>query len=195
MRTATLAIGSPEFSLLTNAHAQMARTYGLPCKAGGALTDSNSPDVQAGVESMLGLLTAVNSGVDLIVHAAGILSSFKAFSYEKLVLDDEICGMVRCYQRGIQVNPDTLAYDLIAQVGPGGNYLTEKHTLERCRTAFWVPVVFDRKGLEAWMAGGQPRAIDRVRERWQGLLAEHRDPPLDETIARQLQGYVEDNVL
>ncbi len=195
MKTASLAIGSPEFSLLTSAHAQIARTYGLPCKAGGALTDSHSPDVQAGCECMLGLVTAVNSGVDLIVHAAGILSSFKAFSYEKFVLDDEVCGMVRRYRRGIQVNPDTLAYDLIAQVGPGGNYLTEAHTIERCRTAFWIPEIFGREGLEAWVAGGRPRANDRLWQRWQTLLAEHRDPPLDKTIARQLQDYVEDKIL
>ena len=191
MKKAMLCIGSPEFALLASAHAQLARHYGLPCKGGGALTDSHSPDFVAGFESMQGLLTAVNSGVDFIVHAGGILSSFKAFSLEKFILDNEMCGRLRRYQRGIQVNPEALAYDLIAKVGPGGQYLTEMHTLRRCRSEFWMPTVSDREEIEAWMAGGQHPAIDRARERWQVLLAEHEDPPLDKTVANQLKGFVE----
>ena len=100
MRSGALAIGSPEFSQLIAAHAQLARYYGLPSRGGGALTDASYPDAQAGFESMLSLLTAINSGVDLVLHAAGILSSYLAFSYEKFVLDDEMCGMVRRFTGG-----------------------------------------------------------------------------------------------
>jgi trimethylamine--corrinoid protein Co-methyltransferase len=116
MKTGALAIGSPELSMMILAHVQMARHYGLPSRSGGALTDASSPDAQAGFESMLGLLTAVNSGADFVLHAAGILSSYLAFSYEKFVLDDEMCGMVRRLRRGLAVTPETLAYDVIAQV-------------------------------------------------------------------------------
>lgn len=191
LKTAALAIGSPELSLLIAAHAQLARYYGLPSRGGGALTDASSPDAQAGFESMLGLLTAVNSGIDFVMHAAGILSSFLAFSFEKFVLDDEMCGMVRRFRNGIVVAPDTLAYDLIAKVGSTGIYLTEEHTVERCRSEFWQPTVCDRSGLEAWMAGGQPDAVSRARQRWQILLAEHQDPPLDASTVRQLTAFVE----
>ncbi len=191
MKTGALSIGSPELSLVVTATAQMARHYGLPCRSGGALTDAHSLDTQAGFESMLGLLTAVNSGVDFVLHAAGILSSYLAFSYEKFVLDDEMCGMVRRFRRGIAVTPETLAYDVIARVGPGGNFLVEPHTVKRCRHEFWQPDVCDRNGLEAWMAGGRQDVVARARRRWQELLAEHQDPPLDETTARQLQAFVE----
>ena len=190
MKTGALAIGSPELSLVVAATAQMARHYGLPCRSGGALTDANSPDAQAGFESMLGLLTTVNSGVDFVLHAAGILSSYLAFSYEKFVLDDEMCGMVRRFRRGIAITPETLAYDVIAKVGPGGNFLMETQTLKRCRSEFWQPAVCDRGGLEAWMTGGRQDAVARARQRWQKLLAEHEDPPLDATTARQLQAFV-----
>jgi trimethylamine--corrinoid protein Co-methyltransferase len=195
MKTGALAIGGPELAMVVVATAQIARHYGLPSRSGGALTDANSPDAQAGFESMLGLLTTVNSGVDFVLHAAGILSSYLAFSYEKFVLDDEMCGMVRRLRRGIAVTPETLAYDVIAEVGPGGNFLIEPQTLERCRSEFWMPAVSDRYGLEAWMEGGRQDAAARARQRWQQLLAEHQDPPLDATTARQLQAFVAERSL
>jgi trimethylamine--corrinoid protein Co-methyltransferase len=121
MASGALAIGSPELSQMIIAHAQLARRYGLPSRSGGALTDASYPDAQAGFESMMSLSTTVNAGVDFVLHAAGILSSYLAFSYEKLVLDDEVCGMVRRLKQGIVVDDKTLAYDVIAGVGPGGN--------------------------------------------------------------------------
>jgi len=194
MKTGALAIGSPENALVVTAVTQIARYYGLPSRGGGALTDSHTPDARAGFESMQNLLVAVISGVDFVLHAAGILSSFLAFSYEKFVLDDEMCGMVRRFGRGIPVTPETLAYDVIAEVGPGGNYLMESHTLERCRGEFWQPTIGDRVGMEKWIAAGTPNEAIRARTRWQKLLAQHKDPPLDETTRRQLQEFVEDHV-
>ncbi len=191
MKSGALAVGSPELALMISGHAQLARYYGLPARSGGALSDASFPDAQAGFESMSSLLTTVNSGVDFVLHAGGILSSYLAFSREKLVLDDEMCGMLRRYGKGIEVTPDTLAYDVIASVGSEGNYLMEMHTVERCRSEFWAPTVVDRSGLEEWMAGGRERAVDRAHTRWKRLVAEHEDPPLDRTTARQFERFVE----
>jgi trimethylamine--corrinoid protein Co-methyltransferase len=193
MRSGALAIGSPELSQMIAAHAQLARFYKVPSRSGGALTDASYPDAQAGFESMMALLTTVNCGVDFMLHAGGILSSYLAFSYEKFVLDDEMCGMVRRFHEGILVEPATLAYDVVAGVGPGGNFLAENHTVARCRTGFWRPALCDRAGLEAWMQGGRQTALDRARQRWQKLVAGHIDPPLDETTARQLRAFVEEH--
>jgi len=194
MKTGALAIGSPELALMISAHAQLARYYGLPSRSGGALADASFPDAQAGFESMFALLTTINSGVDFVLHAGGILSSYLAFSSEKLVIDDELCGIVRRYAEGIDVSPETLAYDVIANVGSDGNYLMEMHTVERCRTEFWTPALVDRTGLEAWMDSGRKRAVDRAHERWEQLVAEHQDPPLDKTTVRQLDAYVEERL-
>jgi trimethylamine---corrinoid protein Co-methyltransferase len=191
MKTGGLAIGSPELSMMIAAHADICRFYGLPSRSGGALTDAHSPDAQAGYESMMSLVTTVNSGIDFVLHAGGILSSYLAFSYEKFVLDDEICGMVRRFQQGMTVNPETLAYDVIARVGPGGNFLMETHTLKRCRREFWQPALLSREGQEGWMAAGRPDALSRARQRWQALVAEHEDPPLDSATAHQLQSFVD----
>ena len=194
MRSGALCIGSPELSQMVAAHAQLARFYGIPSRSGGSLTDASYPDAQAGFESMMGLLTTANSGVDFVLHAAGIVSSYLAFSYEKFILDDEMCGMVRRLRRGVVVNPETLAYDVIAKVGSGGNYLMEDHTVERCRTEFWKPGVCDRGGLEAWMTAGRQDAVARARTRWQKLLRDHKDPELDPVIDRQLQAYLQEHV-
>ena len=194
MKTGSPSIGSPELALVVTATAQLARHYGLPSRGGGALTDANYPDAQAGFESMLSLLTTVTSGVNFVLHAAGIVSSYLAFSYEKFVLDDEMCGMMRRYRRGITVTPDALASDLIARVGPGGNYMMEDHTVRRCRTESWQPAVASRVDLASWQEGGRPDVVARAHQRWQRLLAEHQDPPLDEVTARQLQAFVEEHV-
>ncbi len=193
MKSGALAIGSPELSMMVAAHAQLARFYGLPSRSGGALTDASFPDAQAGFESMMALLTAVNSGIDFVLHAGGILSSYLAFSFEKFVLDDEMCGMARRLRSGIVVEPETLAYDVAASVGIGGNYLAEDHTLQRCRTEFWRPAVADRAGLDAFAQGRTQNAVERARQRWQKLLAKHEDPPLEPIIARQLRAYVDEH--
>lgn len=193
MKTGALAIGSPELAQMIAAHAQMARFYGLPARSGGALTDASYPDAQAGFESMLGLLTTVNCGIDFVLHAGGILSSYLAFSFEKFVLDDEMCGMVRRLHQGIVVDPDTLAYEATVGVGPGGNFLTDSLTVERCRTEFWWPALCDRGGLEAWMHGGRRTAVERAHQRWQRLVARHEDPPFDAATARQLRAFVEEH--
>ncbi len=193
MKTGGLAIGGPELSLMIAAHADLCRHYGLPSRSGGALTDAHSPDAQAGYESMLSLVTTVDSQIDFVLHAGGIVSSYLAFSYEKFVLDDEMCGMVRRLQEGISVDKETIAYDIIAKVGPGGNYLMENHTLKRCRSEFWQPNVSSRQGMEAWMDAGRPDVSVRATKRWQKLVEEHEAPPLDETVARQLESFVEEH--
>jgi trimethylamine--corrinoid protein Co-methyltransferase len=192
MKSGALALGGPELSQMIAAHAQLARHYGLPSRSGGSLTDASYPDAQSGFESMLSLLTTVSCGVDFVLHAAGILSSYLAFSFEKFVLDDEMCGLVRRFWDGFEISPETIAYDVISNVGAGGNYLMEMHTLKRCRTEFWQPSLSDRSGLEAWMSGGRRDAVDRARQRWQKLVSEQQDPPLDQTVASQLQSYIEE---
>ena len=192
MRSGALAIGSPELAQVTLAHTALMRHYDLPSRGSGALTDANYPNAQAGIESMMGMLTVVNGGADFVLHAGGILSSYLAFSYEKFVLDDEICGRIRRFHQPLVVDEETLAYDAIARVGPGGHYLLEDETAKRCRTEFWQPPVSDRSNLDQWLRAGQPDVVHRARERWQQLVAAHEDPPLDDVTARQLEAFVEE---
>jgi len=190
MKTGALAIGSPELSLCLAAHGQLARKYGLSSRGGGALTDSSTLDAQAGYESMFSLYTTINSGIDFVLHAAGILSSFLAFSYEKFVMDDELCGMLRHLWQGMKVTPETLAVEVIKNVGHDGHYLGEPQTLERCRTEFWLPAIGDRSGMEAWWGGEQQDTSARSTMRWKELLESYREPKLDPIINKQIQDYL-----
>lgn len=194
MNTAAGAIGSPEYPVMIAAHAQLARFYGLPSRSGGSLTDSQVPDAQAGLESMQSLLTTVNAGIHFVLHAAGILGSYLTFSYEKMVIDDEMCGMVRRYRRGITIDEEQLAYDAIAGVGPGGNFLMDDHTLRNFRHAFYRPALCSRDALPAWEEKGSHDMAQRANLRWKKLLAEHVVPALDATTARQLDQYVEAHI-
>ena len=194
MKTGGLAIGSPELSLCIAAHGQLARKYGLASRGGGALTDSSTLDAQAGYESMFSLYTTIYSGIDFVLHAAGIISSYLAFSYEKFVMDDELCGMLKHFFRGMEVTPETLAVDVIKNVGHDGHYLGESHTIERCRSEFWMPNIGDRSGLEAWWGGEQENTTARCTGRWQDLLNDYLEPMLDPTPKKQVQDYLEEEL-
>jgi trimethylamine--corrinoid protein Co-methyltransferase len=191
MNTAAAAIGSPEYSILVACQAQMGRFYGLPSRSGGSLTDSQVPDAQAGLESMMSLLTTVNAGIDFVLHAAGILGSYLTFSYEKLVIDHEICGMVRRYRQGLDVNTETLAYDTIAGVGPGGNFLMDEHTLRHFRNAFYMPRLCNRDALPAWQEKGSTDMAQRAHQYWQRLLQTHQPAEPEAITIRALEAYVE----
>ena len=190
MKTGGLAIGSPELSLCVAAHGQLARKYGLASRGGGALTDSSTVDAQAGYESMFSLYTTISSGIDFVLHAAGIISSYLAFSYEKFVMDDELCGMLKHFFHGMEVTPETLALEVINSVGHDGHYLGESHTIERCRSEFWLPDLGDRSGLEAWWGGEQEDTTARCTQRWEKLLNNYQEPDLDHTVKRQVLDYL-----
>jgi trimethylamine:corrinoid methyltransferase-like protein len=190
MRTCALAIGTPKLSIIAAASTQLARYYGLAGRCGEALTDTNNPDLQAGFEPIFCLLTAANNGADFVLHTAGVLSSYLAYSHENFVIVDEMCGMVRRYYQGIAVDPDSPANDVINNGGAGGNLVEEEQTVTGCRHAFGQPALSDRNGLETWLANVQPDMIQRADQRWQDLLTEHEDPPVDATTKRQFQAYL-----
>jgi trimethylamine--corrinoid protein Co-methyltransferase len=140
---------------------------------------------------MMALLTTANSGVDFVLHWP---ASSAHLAFHEVRPDDEMCGMVRRLREGPAVSPETLAYDVIARVGPGGNYLMDDTTVERCRSEFWKPSLCDRGGLEAWVAGGRQDAVSRAHTRCQKLLLNHKDPELDQVIRRQLHAYLQEHL-
>jgi trimethylamine--corrinoid protein Co-methyltransferase len=120
------------------------------------------------------------------------MSSYLAFSLEKFVMDDELCGMLKHYHQGVTVTPETLAYDVINTVGHEGHYLNQPHTLKRCRSEFWLPDISDRSGMEEWWDGDRLDTSQRSKNRSQLLLAEYQEPAMDKLIVKQIQEYVAD---
>jgi trimethylamine--corrinoid protein Co-methyltransferase len=190
MRTGYMAMGAPELSVIGSATVQMAAFYNLPSRSGGALTDAHVPDAQAGVESTLALSTAARSGAHFILEACGILGSFISMSFEKFVIDEEICGMVRRSLRPMEIVETEIDVENIKSVGIGGQYLTELKTVERCETAFYLPELFSRQNHHSWLNAGA-RTIDRVAtEIVTKRLAAYEKPKIDIGMEEALCEYV-----
>lgn len=191
MRNGTLSIGSPEMAINTAATAQMARYYKLPVRGGGAVCDAKSPDAQASYESMMNLSMARACGINFVLHSAGILESFNCMSYEKFIIDDEMCGMVKRIQRGIQVNPDTLALDVIKEVGPGGHFLDKDHTFDHFRTEFYQPRLSNRDDYVTWKTNGSCPCMQTAHKKVKEILETYEAPELPTDIDKDLQTFIE----
>lgn len=190
-RTGSFSVGSPEMSMNNVLTAQMARYYNLPCRGAGALTDSPVPDAQAGYESMLNLSMAVSSGVDIILHAAGSLETLKCMSYEKFVLDEELISMMKRVRQGVHVGKESLALEVIAEVGPGGQFLDHDHTFEHFREEIYLPTVSTRDSFSDWLGHGAYYTEKRARTRSMFLLESYTAPDFSDSLARDLNAFIE----
>ncbi|GAB4262758.1 MAG: glycine betaine--corrinoid protein methyltransferase [Deferrisomatales bacterium] len=190
MRTGAFAIGAPELPAIVSATAQMARFYGLPCRTGGSLTDAQIPDLQAGRESALALVTAVRAGVHFVMHAAGILGSYMAMSFEKFLADEELCGVVRKMVQPVDLSPEGLGVEAVLDAGVGGEYLTREETFELCRTEFFLPSLAYRGGYPEWAADGKRSLAERAAGALSARLARYAKPDIDPGVERDLAAYV-----
>jgi trimethylamine--corrinoid protein Co-methyltransferase len=191
MRSGALSIGSPEMAMNTAATAQMARFYHLPSRSGGAVCDAKAPDAQAAYESMMSLLMAQVSGVNFVLHSAGILESYNCMSYEKFIIDDEMCGILKRIKRGYEVNEDTLGLDVIKEAGPGGHFIDKDHTFEHFRTEFYQPQLSNRDDFESWQASGSPQSVEAAGKKYKKILETYETPGLPADVNRDLQKYIE----
>lgn len=189
MRTMVATYASPEFMLHCMAMAEMAHYYyHKPVWGFVGCSESKLPDIQAGIESALWILWTALSGANL-VHDTGYIESGLTASCEMMVVCDEIIGFVRRLMHGIDITPETLALDVIDQVGPGGNYITAPHTLQNFRQV-WYPRVLDRHNYSGWMEAGQPTAIKTTREIARDVIAHHQPVPLPPATLETLNAIV-----
>jgi len=173
LRNLNYLAGSIEMGLLNAAGAQMAQFYQLPFYATGGMTDSKVLDAQSGYESALTSLLCALAGANFIHDAAGLMEFALTACYEKFVIDNEILGMVMRAVEGIRVDDDTLAFDLIKQVGPGGNFVATKHTRHFMRSEHYQPLLSDRNSREEWEARGRKATYQRASEIVEQIIASH----------------------
>ncbi len=179
--------GAVEMGLINAAVAQMAQFYSIPYYATAGMSDSKLPDIQAGYEKALTSLLVALAGANYIHDAAGLLEFATTASYEQYVIDDEINGMVMRAVRGMEFNEDTLALDVIKNVGSTGNFFEQKHTVEHLRTEFFFPKVSDRSPREQWLQKGGKDARERAREIAKNTLATHQPVPIPPEIDRKIR--------
>jgi trimethylamine---corrinoid protein Co-methyltransferase len=160
--------GAVEMGLMNAGAAQMAQFYKLPFYATAGMSDSKCVDAQAGYESAITSTMVALAGANFIHDAAGFIEFCMTASYDKLVLDNEIIGMIMRAVEGIEVNDTTLAFDEIKKVGPGGHFVSSRHTRKYMRSEQYAPQLSDRNTRDQWLArGGQDtrqRAAARVTE-------------------------------
>ena len=186
--------GSIEMGLLNAAGAQMAQFYQLPFYATGGMTDSKVLDAQSGYESALTSLLCALAGANFIHDAAGLMEFALTVCYEKYVIDNEILGMIMRAVEGIKVDEDTLAFDLIKQVGPGGNFVTSKHTRRFMRSEHYQPSLSNRDNREEWEAKGGKATWERAAERVKEIIANHNwslPPTIRQRVLSEIPGIVD----
>jgi len=183
MQTTIFSYGAPETSLMVAAMAKMAQYYRLPFFGLAGCSDAKFPDPQAAAEATYSCLSSALSGANLI-HDCGLLDHGSLVSPAYIVLVNELLHMVNQYLRGIPINEETLALDLINRVGPGNHYLETEHTLKHFREV-WYSGLFDRTLYDVWvMQGGKPFS-ERLQEQTLEVM-KHQPVPLASEIIREL---------
>lgn len=191
MGTGSLAIGSPEHAIFSLLISQMAKRYNIPCRNSGFLSDSKAVDFQAGYEAAITGIIAELSYGNIIAHCGGIFDSYNCVSYEKLILDEEIIGYAKHIAKGVAVNEDTLAFDVIKEIGPQGEFLSSPHTFEHFRDTLYRPFIGNRQNVELWKAEGCQTIEERANAKWKQLLEEYVEPALPADAERDMKKYLE----
>jgi len=189
MATSILSYGAPELVLLSAAMTDVAKWLRLPMFSTAGCSDAKVLDQQAAIEAAMSVTVAALSGANLI-HDVGYLDSGLLGSFDMLVMSNEAIGMAKRILRGITVTPETLAVDVIEQVGPGGHYLTQEHTRQHFRQEMWFPTLMDRQMRRSWEASGRKTMADRVRAKVKDILEHHQPLPIPADVEARLKEII-----
>ena len=192
MRTTICCYGGPVLMKSQAALGQISRFYNIPTFGFACVTDSVTVDAQCGMEMMWSVLINALAGLNLC-HDVGYLNSGLIVSLESILLGNEIISAVSSFIDGIQVNEETLALDVIEKVGPGGDFLSEKHSLKFLKKEGWYPRFLNKKSYQAWEAEGfktinqglEEEAHKIIEEDVPSLISEGEMKELDKIIAER----------
>ena len=180
LRTGAMCGGGGEQAVLMAAAAQMGRFYDLPTSSIAGITDSKVPDAQHGYEKCLAVSLAAHAGANIITQACGMQASLLGASLEGYVVDNDMLGAILRSVRGVEVDPEAIGADVIAEVARGeGHYLGHSQTLARMERDYVYPEVADRRPPADWEERGGQDMRARARERARRILSDHFPDHLD----------------
>ena len=182
MKTTIFPYGAPELSLMVGAFTELCHFYGIPMFGTAGCTDANTIGSQAAAEITYSIFTSILTGADL-VHDVGLMDHATMLSPELIVLSSEIIDMVKVLSGGIEITDETLALDLIEQVGPKSNYLLENHTLKHFRN-FWFPSIFDRSMARN---SGTKDCEQLLNDKTINILRTHKPKRMPNDLVRELK--------
>jgi trimethylamine--corrinoid protein Co-methyltransferase len=184
----TVSYGSPELHLTSAAMTEIYKWLGVLSSAPGGCTDAKIVDEQAASESVMSIYNNLMAGTNLI-HQVGCLDGGLTGSLSSLVMCDEIIGMIKQIGKGIQVTDETLALDILKEVGPGGEFLSHEHTYDHWKEWF-RPTVIDRSDFEIWSDSGCKTYNDRLETEVDRILESHAPEPLDENLVQEMSKII-----
>jgi trimethylamine--corrinoid protein Co-methyltransferase len=185
MKTTISVYGAPEFELARLAVAEMARYYNLPNFGYAGHSDSCTMDEQAASDGTSSVLVALLSGQHL-VHDIGYLEAGLTGSPEMIVFCAEIIQRMRTFMQGMALDAESLALEVIDQVGPGGSFLTVEHTLNHFQS-LWQPTLFSRHRRHEWEKKGATRLGDRLRGKTIDLMEASQPEPLSDALKAEIE--------
>jgi trimethylamine--corrinoid protein Co-methyltransferase len=190
MKTTVGLTGTIEGAMMAAAGAQLAREkYHVPVSLHGPWTDSIIPDGQSDLERMHFTLIPGLAGAN-VFSGAGMIEQGKTFSFEQLVIDDDIHGMVKLALGRINTDEDHLALESIDRVGPGGNFLVDDLTLKYLREERFLPIMMVRSTRQAWEAKGAKNLRERAKDKVRQILSHHQPPSLDQDVSKEISALV-----
>ncbi len=190
LRSGSPTFGTPEPALGSLVMGQLARRLNMPLRCAGNFSTSKLPDAQAMQQSMMSMMSAVQSGANYVLHSAGFLDGLLSMSYEKFMLDTDLCGALHSYLRGVEVSDDTLGFEALAEKGPGAHLFGTAHTLRHYKTAYYDSALDDNQPWETWDEQGGIDAASRANTRWKSTLAAYEPPAIDQAISAALHEFV-----
>jgi trimethylamine--corrinoid protein Co-methyltransferase len=190
-RTVLSVWGNPEIGVISAATVEIAHYYGLPVDVYGLSTNAHTPDIQSGYERAFNALLPVLAGADEI-SGVGEMEGGVTSSLAQMVIDDEILSSVGRIRRGFEVDDETLATDVIAEVmGGARNFLAEMHTVRYLRRGeVMQPKLAERAGWDEWEAAGRRELVERAEQEALALLASHEVSPLSEVQQAALRDVI-----
>jgi len=186
-RTGAYTGGGPEDFLFGAASNRLADFYHVPLSMGSFATGAKEPNWQAGLENSLSTFMASLSMSDMLL-GVGLLAGSTVWSFAQMIMDCEIFGIVVKMMEGIAVNEETLAFEAIQEVGPGGTFLTHGHTKRHLRE-LWMNSFLDRRPISLWEQkkdGAPDWALEKARK----ILETHQPEVLSPELERDLRGVI-----
>ncbi len=189
MRTATPPMGAIESMMLSVGYTQIGKTLHLPTHGYMGLSDAKCIDTQAGLESGVGTILAALAGVN-VVSGGGMMDYENCQSLEKLVIDNEICGMAYRLVRGITQRDERMALDLFTDLGDSTDFLTHPSTLQWFQKEQFLPKIINRENYQQWVVDNKPSLADRASAEAERILSAEPQFTLKDEIVRELNGII-----
>ncbi|TKZ20523.1 trimethylamine methyltransferase [Shimia litoralis] len=191
LRSGSPTFGTSEPALGSLVMGQLARRLQLPLRCAGNFSTSKLPDAQAMQQAMMSMMSAVQCGANFVLHSAGFLDGLLSMSYEKFMLDSDLCGALHAYLKGLEVSDETLGIDALAEKGPGEHLFGTAHTLRHYKTAYYDSALNDDQPFETWDEQGGVDMATRANTRWKDTLAQYEAPAMDAGTDDALRDFID----